>query len=268
MKKISLIFAFIALFMFSFCCCTEKESRSNSYSGSSSGRGGSEDPTNPENPDDPDEPNLPEPTVVMTADQVNPGNIKVNYKPEDGVVYYKCGQGNSIGNTKYYTEKTINYNRLNPNTHYSFTAIAYDSLDREMSRATEIYKTLTAPYDSYLRPSSSFYPLYNASMYVENGANGYKQKILRFNGNDGVWFRIAYNCAYGETPSSYWDEGTYHISSQSSTHNYWAYYNTGTSSISNYGGGTLTIKWGGNIMNAEIKDDDGMVVLKFVGTVN
>lgn len=208
--------------------------------------------------------------VNITLVSKGAGNIKVNFKPTTEVSYYKCGLANKVGSMSYTEEKEINFNYLNPLTDYTFKAIAYDAADNLLGDQTATFRTDQAPYANYMRPTSNFFELSYATMRKESIANGYSQKILQFYGaQEGYWLQVYWTSYAYETIDRYWEDGTYTIEEAGQGHHiYYARYNAGNDYISDFYGGTMVIQHSGSVYNITLKDNSGMIVVKFAGTVS
>ena len=248
MKQFHLYFnyLFVVVLIFTIVGCTEKDNG-----------------TFPEN-------NEQESLVSMTLEEASAGYLKIHFEPSPEVNYYRYGQKNgSVTSIKQKGSKTKKFGYLNPNTEYCFTVIAYDSNNNELSTCVKRFRTIEPPYDNYYREYDNFYKITSVDMYKEKIANEHYKKNLRFNGTgEGYWFQVSWVGYAYEQVDKEWDAGTYQLEEGGDEHMYWADYNTGSSQIRTFGGGTMKITKNGNTMNVSITDNSGINYLQFYGKEN
>ena len=225
-----------------------------------------DNPTSGDNPSPAPTPSLE--YVKMSVASQTAGSLYIMFEPISEVSYYRCGRTNSWSNNrKCNGVQTIGYGYMNPNTEYSFTAIAYNENDTELGRNTQTFRTAQAPYDNYMRScgGTSFNPVYNVQMRKETLANGHTKKILQFNGQSGYWFQVYKVYGPYESTNKNWEDGTYNISSSDCQ----IYYNFGTNNVSIYdGNGKVKISHSGNIYTFFVVGDDDCIMVQFAGTIS
>ena len=206
--------------------------------------------------------------ISISLEAATPASLKIHYEPTEDVAYYKCGKGDHPSNLKNYSARTVKYDRLDPETEYTFTAYAFDSTDHVIEQVSTKFKTTEIPYYNYMRRDDLFYPISYADMRIESLANGHKKKCLRFVGQtEGCWFQVAYISAAYESVSKMWDEGTYNFDANSTGPRYYAEYNLDQNSIHYVEDGKMVIKRGGSIFNITVTDDYGVKLVQFAGSI-
>ena len=210
--------------------------------------------------------------VTVTATDIQPGYIEIQFEPSPNTAYYCFNQGPTLTST-YQNTGTITkkYNYLQPDTEYIFSVVAYDSNGVAGEIIHPTFRTAPAPYSNYLRVANVFYEMNSAIIKTVDYNTGWGMKMLIIRGIpvDTYWIRLEYEC-YSSELNLIWNSGTYTIGGSSSHHQYNCRFkrNAGSGDGIPVTEGTFTISKSGNVYTIDIASEHDIVWAHFTGTVS
>lgn len=210
--------------------------------------------------------------VTVTATDIQPGYIEIQFEPSPNTAYYCFNQGSVLTSTYQNTGIiTKKYNYLQPDTEYIFSVVAYDSngIAGEITHPT--FRTAPAPYSNYLRVANNFYEMNSAIIKATDYNTGWGMKMFIIRGIpiDTYWIRLEFEC-YSSELNLIWNPGTYTIGGNSPHHQYNCRFkrNAGSGNGILVTEGTFTISKDGNVYTIDIASEHDIVWAHFTGTAS
>lgn len=208
-------------------------------------------------------------SVTVTAINVQPGILELQFTPSSNTAYYYFNKGSELTSTSLCQGPiTRKYNYLQPNTDYVFSVVAYDANGVQGEVIHPTFKTAPAPYSNYLRQGDTFYPAYYAQITTDVLANNWGQKVIIIKGDTYEWVRLQYLC-YTYELDNIWNSGSYTLGQGTGMYGYHGYscaYNLKWQD--SFSDGSFTITKNGNNYTIDLESESELIWAHFSGTVS